>query len=794
MDFRELNAYIDTFTAHADVCADKMRQWRRQGVNLAIVDLKKAYLQIHIDESLWPYQTVVFMGRRYCLTRLGFGLNVAPLIMKTVLNHVLAQNAVVKKGTSAYIDDILVNEDIVSANQVQEHLAQYGLSTKAPEKVANGARILGLRVWGEHGRLNWKRDAELPSLPNQLTRRNIFAYCGQLTGHFPVCGWLRVATAFVKRKANELTAGWDDPICGPELVAILRQIDARVRQHDPVRGRWDVTGETGKVWVDASGIAIGVAVEIGGSIVEDATWLRPDDARHINMAELDAVIRGLNIALAWGLKGLEILTDSATVHRWVSDGISGKARLNTKAAGEMLIRRRISTVQSLVEEYGLQVVVSLVKSAENKADTLTRVPQEWLKPREAAAQPMCALTVETSVEERIREIHHTAGHPGVRRTFYFAKRSDPDITRRQVQAVVSGCEICKSIDPAPVKWRQGCLSVERVWQRLAMDITHCGGHAYLTLIDSGPSRFAIWRPLRHQSSANVVSQLESVFLERGAPEEILADNDTVFRSRMFEQLAAKWGVKVRFRSAYYPAGNGIAERCHRTIKVIVARKGCAVAEAVYLYNITPRDDCNAASAPANVLYSYQVRPCGVGRSAQQDPSESTYRRGDLVWVKPPGARCDTRYHKGTVTEVISDRAVEVDGMPRHIRDLRRRAATGEQSHARSLEGNSSDEIPTTVPVAGRVQEVPNSRETDNREMESNGGGSGDRSVSTEGIERMGENATERTDDQETRSDASGVPASIDYLQEPSRHSPEAKPEPPRRSSRLRRKRTCPICD
>uniref|UniRef100_A0A5S6QG46 Reverse transcriptase domain-containing protein n=1 Tax=Trichuris muris TaxID=70415 RepID=A0A5S6QG46_TRIMR len=171
--------------------------------------------------------------------------------MRTVLNHVLAQNAVVRKGTSAYIDDILVSEDIVSARQVQEHLAQYGLSTKAPENVANGARILGLRVWGEHGRLNWKRNAELPSLPNQLTRRNIFAYCGHLAGHFPVCGWLRVATAFAKRKANELTSG--------------------VKQHDPVRGRWDVTGETGKVWVDASGIAIGVAVEIGASIVEDAT-------------------------------------------------------------------------------------------------------------------------------------------------------------------------------------------------------------------------------------------------------------------------------------------------------------------------------------------------------------------------------------------------------------------------------------------------------------------------------------------------------------------------------------------
>uniref|UniRef100_A0A5S6QMP0 Integrase catalytic domain-containing protein n=1 Tax=Trichuris muris TaxID=70415 RepID=A0A5S6QMP0_TRIMR len=282
-----------------------------------------------------------------------------------------------------------------------------------------------------------------------------------------------------------------------------------------------------------------------------------------------------------------------------------------------------------------------------------------------------------------------------------------------------------------------------------MDITHCGGHAYLTLVDSGPSRFAIWRPLKHQSNANVVSQLESVFLERGAPEEILTDNDTTFRSRIFEQLAAKWGVKVRFRSAHYPAGNGIAERCHRTVKVTVARKGCSVAEAVYLYNITPRDDCNAASAPANVLYSYQVRLRGVDRPAQHDPSESPYRAGDLVWVKPPGARCDTQYHKGTITGIISDRAVEVDGMPRHVRDLRRRAATEEQSHTRSLGSNSNDEIPTVVPVAGSVQEVRSNTKTDNQEMGSNMGGSGARSVSTGGVERTGESLEERTDDQET---------------------------------------------
>ncbi|KFD60064.1 hypothetical protein M514_10275 [Trichuris suis] len=52
-------------------------------------------------------------GHRYCLTRLGFGLNVAPLVMKAVLACALSMDPDVKRGTSAYIGDILVNEDVV---------------------------------------------------------------------------------------------------------------------------------------------------------------------------------------------------------------------------------------------------------------------------------------------------------------------------------------------------------------------------------------------------------------------------------------------------------------------------------------------------------------------------------------------------------------------------------------------------------------------------------------------------------------------------------------------------------
>uniref|UniRef100_A0A5S6Q606 Reverse transcriptase domain-containing protein n=1 Tax=Trichuris muris TaxID=70415 RepID=A0A5S6Q606_TRIMR len=69
MDIRQLNEYIDIFTANSDVCAHKLREWRRQGMNVSILDLRKAYLQIHVDQTLWPYQTVIVKDRRYALTR-----------------------------------------------------------------------------------------------------------------------------------------------------------------------------------------------------------------------------------------------------------------------------------------------------------------------------------------------------------------------------------------------------------------------------------------------------------------------------------------------------------------------------------------------------------------------------------------------------------------------------------------------------------------------------------------------------------------------------------------------------
>ena len=187
---------------------------------------------------------------------------------------------------------------------------------------------------------------------------------------------------------------------------------------------------------------------------------------HINLAELDAVVKGFNLAMAWKMKNLTLMTDFQTVYHWIADTLSGKARVRTKAAAEMLIRRRLETVKTIVLEC---LTVKFVPSAENKAYTLTRVPKRWLCLESEALA--CGAATDFS-EEDITKVHETAGHPGIKRTLYFCIRVHPTVQRRQVQSVVRACQACQSIDSAPERWKKRKLEVLQIWDRVSMDICH----------------------------------------------------------------------------------------------------------------------------------------------------------------------------------------------------------------------------------------------------------------------------------------------------------------------------------
>ena len=92
-----------------------------------------------------------FLGASACLTRLGFGLNVVPLIMKSVIDTIISQDHMIKSATSVYIDDILINETLVPALHMQQHFLDYGLVSKDPVQLRD--RVLGLQVWEKNGTL-----------------------------------------------------------------------------------------------------------------------------------------------------------------------------------------------------------------------------------------------------------------------------------------------------------------------------------------------------------------------------------------------------------------------------------------------------------------------------------------------------------------------------------------------------------------------------------------------------------------------------------------------------------------
>jgi len=221
-------------------------------------------------------------------------------------------------------------------------------------------------------------------------------------------------------------------------------------------------------------------------------------------------------------------------------------RAQVYGLSEMLVRRRLFLLDRFLSGYGMMLSISLVKSSENKADILTRVPSSWFKHEKCMmlASPRKVLTMEEV--KAIHAIHHF----GVNRTLFAVKKICGTADESLVTKVVAECTQCLSIDPCAVRWPRGELEVTRTWQRLACDITHFGGEIFFTSIDCGPSRFAIWKRVENESANIIAELLVEIFRERGPPDELLCDNGKSFRSQAVQELCRAWNVSMIYRCAY----------------------------------------------------------------------------------------------------------------------------------------------------------------------------------------------------------------------------------------------------
>ncbi|XP_067942815.1 uncharacterized protein [Watersipora subatra] len=475
MDYHELNAFVEGHMGGdaVAVCGEKIRKWKQLHGELGVVDLKSAYLQIHVLEDLWKYQVVKYKRVPYALVRLGFGLSCAPRIMTKILGKVLLLDERVRRGTDHYTNNIVVQESVLGVEELRKHHAKYGLAMKEPEGL-DGGLLLGISLKGNtRGHLQMSRRTSLSEIhlePAGLTKRELFSFCGRL----------------------------------------LR---------------------------------------------------KESDYSHINVAKLEAVGRGVNLAIAWGFKTFALAVDSLTVVNWMSNTIDGCNRVCMKGAAEMLVKRRLGVIRNTITKYGLSVTMRLVPTVKNKADRMTRVPKKWLGHRGMSGGEAESMAAAIFTGESLRDAVWAADlphHLGVERTLYLAQQVRSDLTREQVKRKLAGCEACQRVDPAPRGENlveTGSLAVENNWCRVAIDVTHYGGQVFLSMVDCGPSRFAIWRRLPSETAAHIVAQLRTVVTERGLFDELLIDNSMAFRSATVAQFADEWEISLRFRAAYAPSGN-----------------------------------------------------------------------------------------------------------------------------------------------------------------------------------------------------------------------------------------------
>ena len=185
---------------------------------------------------------------------------------------------------------------IVPAARVKKHLESFGLLSKEPKRWKDGAQVLGQQVWGGDHTLYWRRGNKIPDMPRVVTQHNIFSLRGKLVGHLPMGGWFCVAGAF-KWRASEVTDCHDKVEDAP-LNTMIEKVLNRVHKENLECGKWLINGRDFIVWVNTSSLATSVLLEYDWTMVEDACWLWPEkDSQHINLIELDAIRKGVNLAI-----------------------------------------------------------------------------------------------------------------------------------------------------------------------------------------------------------------------------------------------------------------------------------------------------------------------------------------------------------------------------------------------------------------------------------------------------------------------------------------------------------------
>ena len=141
----------------------------------------------------------------------------------------------------------------------------------------------------------------------------------------------------------------------------------------------------------------------------------------------------------------------------------------------------------------------------------------------------------------------------------------------QLEKLILNCELCLKYSHAKCKYKPtttlGQKNPVHPWSRLATDIFHFEGAAYLLIVDY-TSRFLIVHKLTSMTGIHVASQCKSVFSEYGWPDTLISDNGPCYILQAFTSVIWAFSVNHTTSSPHYPQSNGLAEKYVQIVKCL----------------------------------------------------------------------------------------------------------------------------------------------------------------------------------------------------------------------------------
>ena len=563
VDYRKLNSVTEK-DAYPLPRIDDTLESLHGAKYFSTLDLKSGYWQVPVKEDhkkKTAFRTSA--GRLYEWNRLPFGLCNAPATFSRLMDHVLT-------GLSweiclFYLDDIIVfsktwEEHLIRLELVFKRLLEKGLTLGASKcrLAAREVEFLGHVVSEEGLRPNPALLDSIRKIPRPQTVKDVRSFLG-LASYYRrfVKKFSEIATPLnrllekKKEKGIEWNAECEEAFCTLKEKLLSAPVAAYPDFSKPFR-----------LYTDASNTGLGAIL---AQVQEGKERMVCCASRSLNRSERNySATKKECLAIVWGIKTFrsyllpkhfEIFTDHYSL-QWLRSMKSEDAMLSRWSAS--------------LEDYDFEIKHRPGKK-QGHVDALSRLM--------GIEESKKIVLDKERTREALQRIHQD-GHLGVKKTLgTFRKRFEGVHDYTQCEEIVKACPSCqKGTDYKPRKKVEGHINSEKPWDLLSVDVvgplpcTKEGFRFILSIIDCF-SRYTILVPIKDHTAATVSRALyEQVIGYFGVPRGILSDRGREFCGRIWEEMLRILDVEPHRTSPYYPQGNGVIERMHRTLGNLLRSK------------------------------------------------------------------------------------------------------------------------------------------------------------------------------------------------------------------------------